>query len=70
VRELVREGTTLLLTTQYLEEADARVVSGRNLRHFARQRDLLVFSTIQPIMFVLLFTYVFGGAISQALPPA
>src|SRR4051794_38823658 len=42
---------------------DARVVSGRNLRHFVRQPDLLVFSTIQPIMFVLLFTYVFGGAI-------
>jgi ABC transporter DrrB family efflux protein len=48
---------------------DARVVSGRNLRHFVRQPDLLVFSTIQPIMFVLLFTYVFGGAISHSLPP-
>src|SRR6202020_2763028 len=33
---------------------DARVVSVRNLRHFVRQPDLLVFSTIQPIMFVLL----------------
>jgi ABC transporter DrrB family efflux protein len=49
---------------------DARVVTGRNLRHFVRQPDLLVFSTIQPIMFVLLFTYVFGGAISQSLPPS
>ena len=48
---------------------DARVVSGRNLRHFIRQPDLLVFSTIKPIMFVLLFTYVFGGAISHSLPP-
>jgi ABC transporter DrrB family efflux protein len=48
---------------------DARVVSARNLRHFIRQPDLLVFSTIQPIMFVLLFTYVFGGAISHSLPP-
>jgi ABC transporter DrrB family efflux protein len=48
---------------------DAWVVSGRNLRHFVRQLDLLVFSTIQPIMFVLLFTYVFGGAISHSLPP-
>jgi ABC transporter DrrB family efflux protein len=47
---------------------DARVVSVRNLRHFVRQPDLLVFSTIQPIMFVLLFTYVFGGAISRSLP--
>src|SRR5690349_2433262 len=47
---------------------DARVVSVRNLLHFVRQPDLLVFSTIQPIMFVLLFTYVFGGAISHTLP--
>jgi ABC transporter DrrB family efflux protein len=47
---------------------DAGVVSVRNLRHFVRQPDLLVFSTIQPIMFVLLFTYVFGGAISHSLP--
>ena len=48
---------------------DAGVVSVRNLRHFIRQPDLLIFSTIQPIMFVLLFTYVFGGAISHSLPP-
>jgi ABC-2 type transport system permease protein/oleandomycin transport system permease protein len=48
---------------------DAQVVSVRNLLHFIRQPDLLVFSTIQPIMFVLLFTYVFGGAISHSLPP-
>src|ERR1700704_4639767 len=48
---------------------DAWVVSIRNLRHFVRQLDLLVFSTIQPIMFVLLFTYVFGVAISHSLPP-
>jgi len=48
---------------------DAGVVSVRNLRHFVRKPDLLVFSTIQPIMFVLLFTYVFGGAISHSLPP-
>jgi ABC-2 type transport system permease protein/oleandomycin transport system permease protein len=48
--------------------ADARVISTRNLRHFIRQPDLLVFSTIQPISFVLLFAYVFGGAISPSLP--
>ena len=48
---------------------DARVVSVRNLLHFVRQPDLLIFSTIQPIMFVLLFTYVFGGAIKHSLPP-
>src|SRR5260370_40778986 len=34
-------------------------VTGRNLRHFIRQPDLLVFSTIQPVPFGLLFVYVF-----------
>jgi ABC transporter DrrB family efflux protein len=48
--------------------ADAAVVTGRNLRHFIRQPDLLTFSTIQPVMFVLLFVYVFGGAIGRSLP--
>jgi ABC-2 type transport system permease protein/oleandomycin transport system permease protein len=48
---------------------DGAVVTVRNLRHFWRQPDLLVFSTIQPIMFVILFVYVFGGAVSQSLPP-
>ncbi len=48
---------------------DARVVTGRNLRHFVRQPQLLIFSTIQPIMFVLLFAYVFGGAVQGSLPP-
>jgi ABC transporter DrrB family efflux protein len=48
---------------------DTSVVTWRNLRHFWRQPDLLVFSTIQPIMFVVLFVYVFGGAVGLALPP-
>jgi ABC transporter DrrB family efflux protein len=47
---------------------DALVVTGRNLRHFVRQPQLLIFSTIQPIMFVLLFAYVFGGAVKGSLP--
>ena len=47
---------------------DIVVVTGRNLRHFIRQPDLLVFSTIQPVLFVLLFVYVFGGAIGRSLP--
>src|SRR5438067_2882336 len=47
---------------------DAAVVTGRNLRHFIRQPQLLIFSTIQPIMFVLLFVYVFGGAVRGSLP--
>jgi len=47
---------------------DAGVVTARNLRHFIRQPELLIFSTIQPIMFVLLFAYVFGGAVRGSLP--
>jgi ABC transporter DrrB family efflux protein len=47
---------------------DAAVVTQRNLRHFVRQPTLLIFSTIQPIMFVLLFVYVFGGAVKASLP--
>jgi ABC transporter DrrB family efflux protein len=47
---------------------DASVVTGRNLRHFIRQPQLLIFSTIQPVMFVLLFAYVFGGAVRGSLP--
>ena len=46
---------------------DAGVVTARNLRHFIRQPQLLIFSTIQPIMFVLLFAYVFGGALRGSL---
>jgi ABC transporter DrrB family efflux protein len=47
---------------------DGYVVAGRNMRHFFRQPQLLLFSTVQPIMFVLLFSYVFGGAIGGSLP--
>lgn len=42
---------------------DAVVVARRNLIGIARTPQLLVFATIQPILFVLLFRYVFGGAI-------
>lgn len=49
--------------------SDSAVVTRRNLWHFVRQPDLLLFSTVQPVMFVLLFVYVFGGAIEASLPP-
>ena len=45
--------------------ADGAVVAKRNLIKIKRVPDLLVFTTLQPIMFVLLFAYVFGGAIGQ-----
>jgi ABC-2 type transport system permease protein/oleandomycin transport system permease protein len=49
--------------------SDGWVLTKRNLITYIRKPDLLVFSTIQPVMFVLLFVYVFGGAIALALPP-
>jgi ABC-2 type transport system permease protein len=42
---------------------DALTVAWRNLVAMTRQPQVLVFSTIQPIIFVLMFRYVFGGAI-------
>ena len=47
--------------------ADADVVARRNITKIRRVPDLLVFTTLQPIMFVLLFAYVFGGAIGGSL---
>jgi ABC-2 type transport system permease protein/oleandomycin transport system permease protein len=47
--------------------SDAATITRRYLTHIVRQPQLLVFSTIQPVMFVLLFRYVFGGALQ--LPP-
>jgi ABC transporter DrrB family efflux protein len=43
--------------------ADSLVMAERNLVRLPRSPDLLIGFTIQPVMFVLLFAYVFGGAI-------
>jgi ABC-2 type transport system permease protein len=43
---------------------DGMVVAKRNLIKIKRVPDLLVFTTLSPIMFVLLFAYVFGSAIN------
>jgi ABC transporter DrrB family efflux protein len=48
--------------------SDGWILTKRNLLTYIRKPDLLVFSTIQPVMFVLLFVYVFGGAVEAALP--
>ena len=47
-----------------LSVSDTLVLAARNLKRIPRQPDLLTAYTIQPVMFVLLFVYVFGGAIS------
>lgn len=43
---------------------DSLVVAKRNLIRMARIPEMLIFGLIQPVMFVVLFTYVFGGSIS------
>ena len=47
----------------YWAIADGWVLAKRNLVQIPRIPELVVFATIQPVMFVLLFRYVFGGAI-------
>src|SRR5918993_5740618 len=49
--------------------SDWWVLTKRNLLTYIRKPYLLVFSTIQPVMFVLLFVFVFGGAFELFLPP-
>lgn len=44
--------------------ADTLAVAGRNLLELRRDPTLLVFTLLQPVLFVLLFRYAFGGAIT------
>ena len=48
--------------------SDALVITKRQLLQLSRVPDVLIFSTIQPVMFVLLFRYVFGGSIETGQP--
>ncbi len=45
---------------------DTLVMTRRNLIYYTRQPQLIVFASIQPVIFLLLFTYVFGGAIASS----
>ena len=49
------------MTTHFF--ADTAVLQGRSVRHILRSPDTIVTTTIVPIAFLLLFVYVFGGAI-------
>jgi ABC-2 type transport system permease protein len=42
---------------------DTALLLGRSLRHIARSPDTIITTAIMPIAFLLLFVYVFGGAI-------
>jgi ABC transporter DrrB family efflux protein len=44
------------------------IITQRQLRLLTRVPEVLIFSTIQPVIFVLLFRYVFGGSISTDQP--
>src|SRR5664279_5059356 len=44
---------------------DTTVLLGRSLRHIVRSPDTIITTTIMPIAFMLLFVYVFGGAIES-----
>jgi ABC-2 type transport system permease protein/oleandomycin transport system permease protein len=43
--------------------ANTATITGRNLYRLVRVPTLIAFATIQPVMFVLLFTYTYGGAV-------
>ncbi len=48
---------------------DTAVLLGRSLRHIVRSPDTIITTTIMPIAFMLLFVYVFGGAIHSGSVP-
>lgn len=43
--------------------ANVATITGRNLHRLVRVPTLIAFATVQPVMFVLLFTYTWGGAV-------
>lgn len=53
----------------YLWISDSLIMIKRSSRHIIRNTDQLLGTFFQPIMFLVLFATVFGGAISKALPP-
>ena len=54
-------------TTHFL--SDTAVLTGRSLRHITRSPDTIITTTVMPIAFMLLFVYVFGGAIHSGSGP-
>jgi len=57
-------GTHLRRLPRTAAVTDTVVTMQRNLKRLVRTPQLLFFATVQPVMFVLLFNYVFGNAIS------
>src|SRR3954452_15859519 len=50
------------MTTNVL--GDTRVLTGRSLRHILRSPDTIITTAVTPVAMMLLFVYVFGGAIN------
>ena len=48
---------------------DTTILLGRSLRHISRSPDTIITTAIMPIAFMLLFVYVFGGAINAGPDP-
>src|SRR3954470_43003 len=51
------------MTMEFL--GDTAALTGRSLRHITRSVDTIITTTLMPIAFLLLFVYVFGGAINS-----
>jgi ABC-2 type transport system permease protein len=54
------------MTTHFF--SDSTILLGRSLRHVTRSLDTIITTAIMPIAFMLLFVYVFGGAIKTGTP--
>ena len=55
------------MTTYFVE--DTTVLLGRSMRHITRSLDTIITVTIMPIALMLMFVYVFGGAIDTGSVP-
>ena len=55
------------MTTHVLE--DTTVLTGRSLRHIVRSPDTIITTAVTPIALMLIFVYVFGGAINTGSEP-
>jgi len=55
------------MTRRFLE--DTALLTGRSLRHVVRSPDTIITTAVMPIAFLLMFVYVFGGAINPGPTP-
>jgi ABC-2 type transport system permease protein len=57
----------MTMTTYFL--SDTAVLTGRSLRHISRSLDTIITTAVMPIAIMLLFVFVFGGAIDTGSIP-